>query len=590
MYQGKQPMHELLRDKLQPESKIHLRRAPAVGRTKKVLLLAVALFVLFHWIRPTGPVEEVAFSKYGDELDPDLMTPPQVESQQQWFKGLRAPACEEYTSYASRKHEPLSKGPLKLSYMRPPQQCRTFTSTAVEKLIEHFRVKMKDPDLFRIFENALPNTLDTTILWFDENDEGSPKTFISTGDIHAEWLRDSARQLSVYQKLIPQDPKLGKMIKGAILQQAEYINIAPYCNAFQPPKKSKVSRKASSIDNVTPVPPWGSVFECKYELDSLASFLTLTNEYLVNSKDYRLLEDTNVEDALRTIAKILKRESSPTFSEDGRVLQFFYSFRRNTNIGSETLPLGGTGNPVNFNSGLVRSAFRPSDDACIYQYFIPANAQLLVELKKLIPLLQKHNDPSIANAKLSTIFQTYADKIAKGIEEHAIVDHKLFGQVYAYEIDGYGGVNFMDDANIPSLLSLPDMGFGTIDDPVYQNTRKMILSKVGNPYFLNGKYLQGVGGPHVGLFHAWPMSLLVQIRTSDDDEEITELLDMIKNTTAGLGLMHEGVNVNAPSGKLYTRPWFSWCNSEFGKTILDLAERKPWLIFSEEKSTLHKSL
>lgn len=592
-YNGKQPIQSMLKDNLQPENKIHVRRGLAVTRTKKVLLSVLVLVLFFHWIR-TLHTKEDEFNKYDVELEPSnngMMPPPQIEQNEpQWFKGLRAPTCEEYTSYAARKHEPLSKGPLKLSYMRPPQHCRTFTSPAVEKVIESFRVKMKDPDLFRIFENALPNTLDTTILWFEENDQGTPKTFISTGDIHAEWLRDSAHQLSVYQRFIPQDEMLAKLIKGAIMQQAEYISIAPYCNAFQPPKKSKVSRKPSSIDNVTPVPPWSSVFECKYELDSLASFLTLTNEYLENSKDFHLLKDPDVENAFRVIARILKRESSPTFDPDGKVLPFFYSFRRDTNIGSETLPLGGTGNPVNYNSGLIRSAFRPSDDACIFQFLVPANAQMLVELQKIIPLLKKYNDPLVTDDTLSSIFQNYADNIARGIEEHAVIEHKMFGPVYAYEVDGYGGANFMDDANIPSLLSLPDMGYGTIDDPIYQNTRKMILSKEGNPYFLKGKYLKGIGGPHVGLFHAWPMSLLVQIRTSDEDVEILRLLDTVKKTTAGLGLMHEGVNVNSPSGKLYTRPWFSWCNSEFGKTILDLADRKPWLLFDEKKPDSKETL
>lgn len=558
-----------------------------MSRNNKILLLAIALVIYIYWPSSTPPKLNLSPNNQ-DAAELSHNSRPKVENK--WFKGLKSPICEDYTTYSTKKHEPFSNGPLKLSFMRPPENCRTFKSVEVEKIIVEFKNKMKDPDLFRIFENSLPNTLDTTILWLkggnsdpnNNNADDEMKTFISTGDIHAEWLRDSARQLSVYQKFISKDEPLRKLIRGAIVQQADFIIIAPYCNAFQPPLESKVSRKPSSIDKVLPRPPWEDVFECKWELDSLASFLTLTNEYLENSLDFKLLDSEKFQKALKVIANILKRESVPTFDKNGRVLPFKYSFQRDTNIGTETLPLSGSGNPVNLDTGLIRSAFRPSDDACIYQFLIPSNIQMLVELKKIIPHLKKYNDPNILDTPLSIIFGEYVKNIEKGIEEYAIVDHKKFGKVYAYEVDGYGGVNIMDDANIPSLLSLPDLGYGDVNDPIYQNTRKMILSKSGNPYFLKGKYFEGIGGPHVGLNHAWPMSLLMQIRTTDDDEEILELLELIKTTTAGFGLMHEGVNVNSNGGMIYTRPWFSWCNSEFGKTILDLAERKPWLIFKEK--------
>lgn len=493
--------------------------------------------------------------------------------------------CEDYTTYSMRPHKPLSKGELELPFMRPPDECKTFKSHAIEAVIDDYDVRMKDRDLFQIFRNSFPNTLDTTILWHDNNMK-SPRTFISTGDIHAEWLRDSARQLSVYQQFIKDDESLRLLIKGAILQQAEYIDIAPYCNAFQPPKRSKVPRKASSIDKVTPRPDWENVFECKWELDSLASFLMLINDYIENSGDYSVLKEEIVLTALRTIAVILKRESMPTFkSENGRLNPFHYSFRRDTDIGSETLVLSGLGNPLNGETGLIRSAFRPSDDACIFQYLIPANIQMSVELKRLTTKLKGVNDVSIipgSDRKLSDVFGNYAAEIKRGVEEYAIVQHPIFGKVYAYEVDGFGGQNIMDDANLPSLLSLPLMGYTTFDDPVYVNTRQMVLSKRGNPYFLVGSKLQGIGGPHVGLFHAWPMSIIMQIRTTDDDNEILELLNTLKRTTGGLGLMHEGVHVSSAGGAVFTRSWFSWCNSEFGKMILELAERKPWLLFEEK--------
>lgn len=97
----------------------------------------------------------------------------------------------------------------------------------------------------------------------------------------------------------------------------------------------------------------------------------------------------------------------------------------------------------------------------------------------------------------------------------------------------------MDDANLPSLLSLPLLGFVEKSDPVYVNTRKMTLSRHGNPYFLSGSEFEGIGGPHIGLRHAWPMSVIVQIMTSDNDTEILHCLNMLKKSTGGLGLMHE---------------------------------------------------
>ena len=99
----------------------------------------------------------------------------------------------------------------------------------------------------------------------------------------------------------------------------------------------------------------------------------------------------------------------------------------------------------------------------------------------------------------------------------------------------------------------------------------MILSKRGNPYYLTGPYFDGIGGPHIGIRNAWPMSHLVRIRTTDDDEEIKRELNIVNMSTGGLGLMHETVRVDIPPGTpdSFTRPWFAWANSEFGKTICD---------------------
>lgn len=504
-------------------------------------------------------------------------------------------SCPDYLEYSKKKHAPFSKGPFQYPFMRPAPKCRTFSSPAVERVIVDLKSKVKSIDLARLVENCLPNTLDTTILWKKLNAEKDPyEAFVITGDIHAEWLRDAARQLSVYQPFIKHDPELQKLFLGAINTQALYINISPYCNAFHPPPGSGVKHGDTAVDLVFPRPDWRVVFECKWELDSLASFLTLTNEYYINSGgDLSFLNERWI-NAFEKILIVLRRESQPSFDQKtGQANRFYYSFQRQTNIGLETLALGGVGNPVNFGTGLIRSAFRPSDDATILQFFIPANAQMVTELKRLrknffnkekLKISEEDSKKLASLENLFDIADEFIEGIERGIAEYGIVDHPKWGKVYAYEVDGYGGTVLMDDANIPSLLSLPDMGYikDFKNDEVYQNTRKMILSKDGNPYFLKGKYFEGIGGPHIGILNAWPMSLLMRMRTTDDDQEILDCLKYIMDTTAHMGLMHESVNVNSADGMDFTRPWFAWCNSEFGKTILHLAKHKPHLIFKEE--------
>ncbi|CDK27117.1 unnamed protein product [Kuraishia capsulata CBS 1993] len=519
--------------------------------------------VEFQSLQPPAPKKKTGTK----EIQPHL--------QQEGWLSSKMSRCANYLDYSQQMHKPLSSGSLKLPYMRPPESCRTFSSAAVEKVILDLKERVRDPDLSRLIENCLPNTLDTTILWHDSS-KTDPRTFVVTGDIHAEWLRDAARQLSVYQPMARYDPALQLMIKGAIAQQANYILKAPYCNAFQPPLKSNVKRKPSTVDYVSPPPPWRHVFECKWEIDSLASFLTLSNDYYDNTDDTSFMTKEWFS-AMEMVLVILQRESSPTFDSRGNILPFYYSFQRDTRIGTETLPLAGTGNPVNFDTGLVRSAFRPSDDACTFQLFVPGNAQMYVELNRVIPLLS-----NAGQAKLAKVASGFAKNIRNGIYQHAIVNHPVYGKVFAYEVDGYGSASFMDDANIPSLLSLPDLGFVEKTDSIYRATRKMIMAKKGNPYYLEGAFFKGIGGPHIGINNAWPMSLLIAIRTTDNDDEIAGYLTTLMKTTGRLGLMHESIDVNSRGGMSYTRPWFAWANSEFGKTILDLAKRKPHLIFNSE--------
>ncbi|KAK9783734.1 hypothetical protein SCAR479_00293 [Seiridium cardinale] len=503
-----------------------------------------------------------------------------------------AEACPDYTQYSSFSHRPLSEGPLQLPYQRPAPQCRTFHSDAIEKVIEDVTSRMRDPDLARLFENAFPSTTDTTVKFhtdgssdkkkkkgkkggYDDLKWEGPHSFIITGDIIAEWLRDSTNQLTPYLPLAKKDPSIFQLILGAVNTQAEYVIESPYCNAFQPPPISglPVSQNGQN-DVVHPTYEPSFVFECKYELDSLAHFLALGNNFYEHTGSTDHLNGRWFL-ALQTLMNVLQQQSQPTFDpETGRYWRNDYTFQRSTDTGTETLNLRGTGNPLNHGTGLVRSAFRPSDDATILGFFIPANAQMATELKRTAAMLKKASKDAVSEA-----VGKWSDSITKGIWEHGVIHHKKFGDVFAYEVDGYGSSILMDDANYPSLLALPLMGFVDANDETYKNTRKMLLAKESNPYYLAGREFHGIGGPHIGLQNAWPMSLLVQAQTSDNDTEILECIDLVLKSSK-LGLIHESVDVNSVAS--YTRSWFAWANGVFATTILDLAKRKPHLIFTDD--------
>jgi uncharacterized protein len=91
---------------------------------------------------------------------------------------------------------------------------------------------------------------------------------------------------------------------------------------------------------------------------------------------------------------------------------------------------------------------------------------------------------------------------------------------------------FFDDANSPSLLSLPHIGYMEQDNPLYRATRHFILSD-GNPFFFRGSAGEGIGSPHVPWRFVWPMSIVMRALTSSSDHEIAQCLTTLRDTTAG---------------------------------------------------------
>lgn len=142
--------------------------------------------------------------------------------------------------------------------------------------------------------------------------------------------------------------------------------------------------------------------------------------------------------------------------------------------------------------------------------------------------------------------------------------------VYAYEVDGLCGQLLMDDANIPSLLSLPYLGWCDPGEQLYLRTREFVLSDA-NPFYYAGSSASGIGSPHTPPDHIWPLSLTMQALTSDDEAERTRLAELLLRTDGGTGSMHESFHVDGPA--TFTRPWFGWGDALFAELLLDLTGR-----------------
>ncbi|KAF4336881.1 DUF1237 domain protein [Fusarium beomiforme] len=477
-------------------------------------------------------------------------------------------SCPDYTSYSRKPHEPLSSGKLKLPFMRPSEECRTFKSPAVEKVISDIKKRVKNPDLARLFENTFPSTLDTTVKYFD------PKknlAFIVTGDITAQWLRDTGNQFAHLYKLLPQDKNLKDLVKAIINTESRYISEYPYCGSFQPPPESGLSPSVNDYATLVTVnPPVDNqtVFECKWELDSLAGFLKIARSYYANTNDSSFIND-NFKSAMKQILRVLDEQSQSTWAEDWSYVSY-YNFTGQPGSLSAPVDNSGNGEPKLAN-GLVSCSHRPSDDICVFNYITSDNAMLSVELDNIADVLDKVG----GQKSLSGTLRGYAKTIKEAVWNHTLTSNGIF----AYETNGYGGQYIMDDANVPSLVSLPYLGFLKRDDPTYKKTKAALFSRA-NPYYAVGKNFSGIGGPHVNATYPWPMSQISGIYGTDDDDEITERLNMIMENTSGLGLIHESVNIYNSSD--FSRPWFAWANSYFAEMILDLAERKPSLIFKDD--------
>lgn len=442
----------------------------------------------------------------------------------------------------------------KFPTVRVAKGSRNFESKAIENAIKQFSKHVDDEELAWLFNNCFPNTLDTTVTY--STYKGQPDTYVITGDIDAMWLRDSSAQVWPYMQFADQDKDLKKLIAGVINRQTRQILKDPYANAFydDPQKKGEWTS-----DNTDMLP---GVHERKWEIDSLCYPIRLAYNYWKTTGDTAPF-DKNWVEAIKTIFKTLKDQQEKSGTNP-------YSFGRVTAKGTDTRFLNGKGYPVK-PVGLICSAFRPSDDSTVYSFLIPSNFFAVVSLNQAAEMI----DELKGDKALASELKALAVEVEQAIKKYGVTDHEKYGKIYAFETDGFGNHLMMDDANVPSLLSLPYLDAIDVNDPIYQNTRDFIWS-LDNPFFFKGTAAEGIGGPHVGMDMVWPMSITMRGLTSTKDSEIKECIKMLKATHGDTGFMHESFNKNNP--KDYSRSWFAWANTLFGELLWKTYQERPELL------------
>lgn len=343
-------------------------------------------------------------------------------------------------------------------------------------------------------------------------------TFISSGDIDMEWLRDSSAVLFAYVPQAVTKPAVRAMLRGAIARQGRYITIDPYANAFTEDYH---------------------VAERKFEVDSLLYPIRLAYHYWRTTGDASIFTPA-MQHAYETVLRVLRTEQHHATRSHYRSAQL---------IG------GDDGMPFSY-TGMIWTGFRPSDDPAEFPYNIPQNMLAVVELQHL-SAIEQHVYRNQRDAEEAWGLSV---QVHDAIERYGVVFVPNYGRIYAYEVDGYGHANLMDDANVPSLLSAPYIGYLDVHDPIYQATRKFILSP-SDPYYYQGRDASGIGSAHTPRGYVWPLSLIVEALTSIDPAEKARVLGYLAASDSGDNRLHESFDPNDP--KHFTRADFAWPNALF---------------------------
>ncbi len=348
-------------------------------------------------------------------------------------------------------------------------------------------------------------------------------TYVSTGDIQAEWLRDASAVMEPYIGQAGSDERVADALRGVVAREAKYMLIDPYANAFSSDYK---------------------VVERKFEVDSLLYPIWFADKY------WRVTGDRS----------IFTPEVNRAFERVLAVLRDEQHHDRRSRYRHPDLANGGKGSWVRY-TGMIWTGFRPSDDPARYQYNVPDNMFAVVVLQRLAAIESQvyRNGNDAGNAWGLSV------EVQAGIEQYGKLSLPGFSKMYAYEVDGYGHVNLMDDANIPSLLSIPYFGYLPASDPAYLATRRFVLSD-RNPYFYSGKYARGIGSPHTPHGWVWPLSLIMQALTTQDPLETKRVMSYIAASDVGDHRLHESFNADWPEA--FTRDDFAWPNALYGELVL----------------------
>lgn len=412
----------------------------------------------------------------------------------------------------------------------------------MQRFLERLHERAKDcPELMKLFTNCYTNTLDTTVRRMEDG-----TVHVITGDIPAMWLRDSTAQLRPYLFLAKEDPEILDLLVGLVKRQFFYLSIDPYANAFNDSPSGACWEKDDPNQS-----PW--VWERKFEIDSLCYPIQLAYLIWKNTGCTKQFDDSFRKGAYE-ILRVFRIEQN---HEE----QSAYRFVRTGSYFTDTLSREGKGALVRSGIGLIWSGFRPSDDACTYGYLIPSNMFAVVVLGYLEEIAQE----IFMDTMLAQQARTLKEQVQDAIEKFGRTKTEEFGEVYAYETDGYGMYHLMDDANVPSLLSMSYLGYPG-DPAVMENTRRLILSEA-NPYYYAGTAASGIGSPHTPSRYIWHIALAVQGLTENQQEEKMRILHTMAATTAGTAAMHEGFHADTPSR--FTRAWFSWANAMYAELFLD---------------------
>lgn len=413
----------------------------------------------------------------------------------------------------------------------------------IDQMIERVRkfFPKEDGRIAEVFASCISDTLQKTI---QIQDDGS--VFVITGDIPAMWLRDSSCQLQLFLHFAKEDPDIKEILTKLVERQMKCILIDSYANAF-----NAAADGSGWMQDKTDMKP--ELWERKYEIDSLCHPIRLS--WLLWKKTGSTAHFTpEWKAAVKRIIETFRTEQD----HEG---QSAYRFERVDCVYTDTLSRDGKGALVKSNIGLIWSGFRPSDDACVYGYLIPSNMFASVILGHIGEIAKSvYKDYELAEEA-----DAFSKEVREAVERYGVLPNteKAF---YAYEVDGFGQYLVMDDANLPSLLSMPYFGWCDKEEERYLNTRAVILSEQ-NTFFYKGKALQGIGSPHTPHNYVWDIAIAMQGLTSTDSKEKYACIRMMTDNDAGTLLMHEGVNVDNPSD--YTRPWFSWANSMFCELVMD---------------------